>query len=88
NPSETLKSKEKYDLLIVDEAHRLRKYKNIGWMGIFKKNNEKLGLDDTGTELDWIMANSKNQIFFYDSAQSIKPSDVDAIRFTDLLNEE
>ncbi|MGV3594127.1 MAG: DNA/RNA helicase domain-containing protein [Sediminibacterium sp.] len=88
NPSETLKSKEKYDLLIVDEAHRLRKYKNIGWMGIFKKNNEKLGLDDTGTELDWIMANSKNQIFFYDSAQSIKPSDVDAIRFTDLLNEK
>ena len=74
NPSDTFKSAEKYDLLIVDEAHRLRKYKNISWMGAFKKNNQKLGLGDNGTELDWIIANSKNQIFFYDSAQSVKPS--------------
>lgn len=87
NPSGTFKSKEKYDLLIVDEAHRLRKYKNISWMGVFKKNNQKLGLDDSGTELDWIIANSKNQIFFYDSAQSVKPSDVDSEKFSVLLND-
>lgn len=86
SPSDTFGSNEKYDLLIVDEAHRLRKYKNIGWRGVFKKNNQKLGLDDTGTELDWIIANSKNQIFFYDSAQSVKPSDVDEIRFHELLS--
>ncbi|WP_211340752.1 DNA/RNA helicase domain-containing protein [Sediminibacterium goheungense] len=88
NPSDTFKLREKYDLLVVDEAHRLRKYKNISWMGAFKKNNEKLGLDDTGTELDWIIANSKNQIFFYDSAQSVKPSDVDSERFNLLLNDD
>ena len=41
NPSDTFKSKGKYDLLIVDEAHRLRQYKNISWMGVFKKNNQK-----------------------------------------------
>jgi DUF2075 family protein/DNA replication protein DnaC/SOS-response transcriptional repressor LexA len=87
NPSDTFKLKEKYDLLIVDEAHRLRQYKNIGWRGAFKKNNQKLGLDDSGTELNWIIANSKNQIFFYDSAQSIKPSDVDNKDFEKLLNE-
>lgn len=87
NPSDTFKLNEKYDLLIVDEAHRLRKYKNISWMGAFKKNNQKLGLDDTGTELDWIIANSKNQLFFYDSAQSVKPSDVDSERFNLLLSE-
>lgn len=87
NPSDTFGS-EKYDLLIVDEAHRLRQYKNIGWRGAFKKNNQKLNLDDTGTELDWIVANSKNQIFFYDSAQSVKPSDVDSSRFSNLLNEK
>ncbi len=86
NPSDTFKLKEKYDLLIVDEAHRLRQYRNISWMGAFKKNNQKLGLDDSGTELDWIIANSKNQIFFYDSAQSVKPSDIDEKRFSDLLN--
>lgn len=88
NPSDTFRQGAKYDLLIVDEAHRLRQYKNIGWMGAFKKNNEKLGLDETGTELDWIIANSKNQIFFYDKAQSIKPSDVDSIDFNKLLSEK
>ncbi len=85
SPSQTFKKK--YDLLIIDEAHRLRQYKNIGWMGVFKKNNQKLGLDDTGTELDWIIANSKNQIFFYDSAQSVKPSDIPSSHFDKLLNE-
>jgi len=85
NPSETFKSTEKYDLLIVDEAHRLRQYKNISWMGAFRKNNQKLGLGDTGNELDWILANSKNQIFFYDSAQSVKPSDINENHFASLL---
>ncbi|MBL7912253.1 MAG: DUF2075 domain-containing protein [Bacteroidia bacterium] len=88
SPSDTFKPKEKYDLLIIDEAHRLRQYKNIGWRGTFKKNNLKLGLDETGTELDWIIANSKNQIFFYDSAQSVKPSDVDEENFSTLLNDK
>jgi DUF2075 family protein/DNA replication protein DnaC len=87
NPSETFQLKEKYDLLIVDEAHRLRQYKNIGWMGTFKKNNQKLGLDDNGNELDWILANSKNQIFFYDAAQSVKPSDIDESYFDRLLED-
>lgn len=87
NPSDTFKSKGKYDLLIVDEAHRLRQYRNISWMGVFRTNNRKLGLDDSGNELDWIIANSKNQIFFYDSAQSVKPSDVDAEHFAKLLND-
>lgn len=86
NPSDTFKSKNKYDLLIVDEAHRLRQYKNISWMGAFKKNNQKLGLGNNGTELDWVLANSKNQIFFYDAAQSVKPSDVHADKFSELQN--
>ena len=84
SPSDTFN--DQYDLLIIDEAHRLRQYRNIGWRGTFKKNNRKLGLDDTGTELDWIMANSRNQIFFYDEAQSVKPSDVDSAAFKKLLD--
>jgi Cdc6-like AAA superfamily ATPase len=87
NPSDTFNLHDKYDLLIVDEAHRLRQYKNISWMGAFRKNNQKLGLDDNGTELDWIIANSKNQIFFYDSAQSVKPSDIPEEKFTALLSD-
>lgn len=84
SPTETFKKE--YDLLIVDEAHRLRQYKNISWRGAFKKCNQKLGLDNSGTELDWIIANSKNQIFFYDSAQSVKPSDIDQSRFNELIS--
>lgn len=85
-PSNVANSSENYDLLIVDEAHRLRQYRNIGWLGTFRKNNRLLKLDDSGTELDWIMMKSKNQIFFYDSAQSVKPSDVDYTRFNELLD--
>jgi len=83
SPSDTFKKE--YDLLIVDEAHRLRQYKNIGWMGAFKKRNRQLGLGDEGTELDWILANSKSQLFFYDEAQSVKPSDVASTKFDALL---
>jgi uncharacterized protein len=84
NPSQTFNGP--YDLLIVDEAHRLRQYKNLGWMGTFRKNNQKLELDDNGTELDWIMANSKSQIFFYDRDQTVRPSDIDEEQFRSVLN--
>lgn len=75
SPSETFKKD--YDILIVDESHRLRRYKNISWRGAFKANNLKLNLDHkTGHELDWIMANGKKQVLFYDEKQSVKPSDI------------
>lgn len=88
SPSDAVSWDGMYDLLIIDEAHRLRQYRNLGWMGAFKENNKKLGLDDTGTELDWIIKKSKNQIFFYDPAQSVKPSDVDHERFKELLDDK
>lgn len=87
SPADVTKLKGKYDLLIVDEAHRLRQYRNIGWMGPFKKINRKLGFNDEGTELDWILAKSHNQIFFYDAAQSVKPSDVPSEKFHRILNQ-
>ncbi|MBK9636928.1 MAG: DUF2075 domain-containing protein [Bacteroidetes bacterium] len=88
SPSETFKLGSKYDLLIVDEAHRLRQFRNISWMGEFRKKNQLLGLGDDGNELDWIIANSNNQIFFYDPAQSIKPSDIDEYKFSEILNKK
>ena len=79
-PSEV--SKNEYDLLIVDEAHRLRKRKNITNFKSFDDANLLLGFDkETGTEIDWIIKQSNNQIFFYDSHQSIKPSDIDQSKF-------
>ncbi|UFK98264.1 DUF2075 domain-containing protein [Kaistella faecalis] len=74
-PSEI--TRQKYDLLIVDEGHRLRRRVNLGsYFGTFDKNCELLGLDKmTSSELDWIQLQSEKSIIFYDQFQSIKPSD-------------
>ena len=70
-------AKKEYDLLIIDEAHRLRRRKNLTQYASFDKNNKKLGLDKfQGTELDWIIKQSKRQIFFYDKDQTVKPTDI------------
>lgn len=73
-----------YDILIVDEAHRLKQRKNMANFQTFDITNKKLGLDNSGTELDWIMKSSKHQIFFYDENQTVKPTDIRPIKFTDL----
>lgn len=82
-------AKKEYDILIVDEAHRLMKRKNLTGYGSFDDTNRKLGLPcnksiDDGDQLDWIRKQSQIQIFFYDSTQSIKPSDVDKTKFDKL----
>lgn len=80
-PSEI--TKQKYDLLIVDEGHRLRRRVNLGsYFGTFDKNSELLGLDKmTTSELDWIQLQSDKSIIFYDPFQSIKPSDATSESF-------
>ena len=76
SPNDVAKSKDMYDLLIVDEAHRLRRRKNLTQYGTFDENNRNLNLGKEGTELDWILLKSKYQLFFYDEGQSIKPTDI------------
>jgi uncharacterized protein len=79
-PNEVVRKE--YDVLIVDEAHRLKRRKNIMGMGAFDKVNEKLGLDKhKGNQLDWVMKSAKHKIFFYDARQSIRPADVRAHDF-------
>ncbi len=78
--------KEKFDLLIVDEAHRLRRRKNLSTYKQFDDNNRKLGLPRDATELDWILLNSKNRIFFYDPEQTIKPTDIENKYFLDRIS--
>lgn len=85
SPHEVGKSNDKYDLLIVDEAHRLRRRKNLTQYGTFDDNNRKMNLGNQGTELDWILLKSKYQIFFYDEDQSIKPTDVRKEDFDKLM---
>ena len=74
-------TKKKYDILVVDEAHRLHQYKNISYMGTFKQNCEKLGLTTESDELDWILNQSDCAVLFYDAMQVVGPSGIDIERF-------
>ncbi|MBR3131245.1 DUF2075 domain-containing protein [Candidatus Saccharibacteria bacterium] len=84
SPTDVANSKEKYDLLIVDEAHRLRRRRNIVQYKAFDSSNKKLSFSTDGTELDWILKQSKNQVFLYDSTQSIKPTDIPKEKIEDM----
>ncbi|MGF2735911.1 DNA/RNA helicase domain-containing protein [Marinobacter sp. DUT-1] len=77
SPSEL--TKEHYDIVLVDESHRLRKRKNLGaYFGSFDKAAATLGIDKhTCSEVDWVCLQADKAIFFYDEGQSIKPSDAD-----------
>lgn len=79
---------ESYDILFVDEAHRLRKRVNLGpYFKIYDRVSNALKLDKLNTsELAWTQLRSNKVLYFYDAKQSIKPSDVDSIDFESLKN--
>ena len=77
----------KYDILLVDEAHRLRRRKNIANMGAHGENNRRLNLSKDATELDWILTQCKCPILFFDSDQVIGPSGVSAELMDEKLDE-
>lgn len=85
-PSELTKNT--YDLVMVDESHRLRRRVNLGtYFGVFDKVCTQLGMDkNVASELDWVLNRSKKRVFFYDESQSIKPSDVEQKAFDQLKN--
>ncbi len=79
-------TKDDYDVIICDEAHRLAQYKNIANMGQFKNKCKELGIDEnTSTQLDWINIKSKYKVLFYDGNQTIKGSDIQADKMDDLI---
>lgn len=77
SPFEVGQSEEGFDLLIVDEAHRLQQLSaTIASLIIkFKKINADLfdGDEQGGHQLDWIKRRSKHQIFLLDAEQSVRP---------------
>ena len=75
SPSEA--SRGDYDVLIVDEAHRLKRRHKLTNYGTHDNVNKSLGLPADSTELDWLKFKAKKMlILFYDGIQSIKESDV------------
>lgn len=58
SPADVANSQDKYDILIIDESHRLRQRYGLASPGDYKAfdhKNEILGLGKKGTELDWIL---------------------------------
>ncbi len=81
SPFEVGLSSERFDLLVVDETHRLNQRANQS-SGMrnrqFAEINKRLfGADDPQvTQLDWVKTMSNHQIFLLDAAQSVRPADL------------
>jgi uncharacterized protein len=79
-------SRNTYDILVVDESHRLRRRINLVNWKSFDDAAKRLTLDPFSTsELDWILQQSSKALLFYDEGQSIKPSDARKIDFDKLI---
>ncbi|WP_260235445.1 DNA/RNA helicase domain-containing protein [Curtobacterium sp. PhB172] len=90
-PFEVGRSTEKWDLLVVDESHRLNHRANQA-SGLQNKsfgeiNQQLFGADaDHFTQVDWIRDRSTHQIFLIDSEQSVRPADLPQELQKDLVN--
>lgn len=83
----SLNKENEYDILIVDEAHRLRRYNNINDRKSFSDKNAKLKFNnEEGNQLKWVLKCSRIQILFYDKDQSVRPSDVPREEFRKIEN--
>jgi len=81
-------SRDSYDIVIVDEAHRLRRRVNLTNYASFDSANKRLGFGKENNELDWVIKQSKKRILFYDEYQSIKPTDIEKEDFDSVKNKK
>ena len=85
-------SDERWDLLIVDEAHRLNQRANQP-SGVQNKQFSDItvklfGQDDySKTQLDWIRALSRHQVLLVDPEQSVRPADLPPELLRSLVDE-
>lgn len=80
-----------YDLLIVDEAHRLSQRANQPAASLNKKfsdiNLKLFDQDDPElTQLDWMHAKAKHCVFMVDAEQSVRPADVSSETLNTLID--
>ncbi|KRF11030.1 DUF2075 domain-containing protein [Nocardioides sp. Soil796] len=81
SPFQVVSGGSEFDLLIVDEAHRLnqRAAQAAGPLNrMFSDHNRALFGDDDPkyTQVDWINRVSRHQIYLVDGAQAIRPADL------------
>lgn len=83
-PKIVLNENTKYDLLIVDEAHRLNRFSTQANGSVFKMyrdNNRVLYGEadkegDQHNQLDWMRTCSKNLVLLLDPTQAVRPADM------------
>lgn len=80
-PFQVGESEKHFDILVVDETHRLNLRANQPSgpnNAKFRVINETLfGADDNKyTQVDWIVAKSDHQVFLLDTLQSVRPADL------------
>ncbi|WBL19522.1 DUF2075 domain-containing protein [Citricoccus sp. NR2] len=81
SPFSVGKAEEPFDLLIVDEAHRLNQRANQP-SAAQNKNFEAINISLFGedrpelTQLDWIERQSRHRILLMDEAQAVRPADI------------
>lgn len=92
SPFQVGASDEEWDLLIVDEAHRLSQRANQP-SGVLNRKfvditTKLFGADDLRkTQLDWIRAKSRHQLLLLDSAQRVRPADLPVAALDTLVND-
>ncbi len=88
-PAYTALFKKDYDVIIVDEAHRLKSGDYLSQeQGQFIKINNKYYNGEKKTQLDWILHKSRIQIIFYDNTQTVRSSDLNEVEFKKLKNKK
>jgi DUF2075 family protein len=80
-PFQVGESEKHFDLLVVDETHRLNHRANQpsgpGNKKFAEINTKLFGADDVKyTQADWVRAKSDHQVFLLDVHQSVKPADL------------
>lgn len=81
SPFDVGRGGQRFDLLVVDETHRLSQRANQPSAVLnrdFRVINERLfGVDDPSrTQLDWVVACSTHRVFLVDAEQSVRPADL------------
>lgn len=80
-------TKDDYDIIIVDESHRLSKRKNLPSYKLFDKASERVGLKPNNTnQLEWMLKSAKHVVLFYDRYQCVKSSNIPYDEYKNTLN--
>lgn len=80
--------KKDYDIVFVDEAHRLQRRENLVNYNAYDNVSRALGLPTTSTQLDWITAKKRLMtVIFYDPKQRVKTTDMKDEDFNSFISD-